>query len=1528
MKAKYIVLGLLISLSLSLSARTFLENDQIWVNTDQRFHDSQFLWDNDYAVLWLHVYGSSGSEWIRLNYVSPGLFVANMPHGKNYDHLILVRKDSNKPDASFDDGGVWNRTCRLTIPDHAGFNVLYKFWDGGDGNCDGSAEWHIYTPSINDMKATVSSIAQENIKVCESVAGSQFMLHPKLRSDKKDYDYDNVVRHSWLYSTDKSNWLSLDGYADNANKANGKERNDEFDRDFLTTLPSPIPSGGVYYYLYSSNPAGRRLIHITPNATDCELNCEITAFETAVSDVNADDNTYTLDGMIAFGKADGKLVIECDGKSVTIDAPVSPQTFSLHGVPAATEDGKTTTATAYFEGDQTNCSMTITIKVPNAKEEVEVVNVDSLTGKSFVLTPVDYDPANTYVWLANGDTIKGAPQVLVIEPFGKDSTVTYTYKEYYPPTGSMEDLMENGSYEDATWDYSTEKVSDYDFWGLFPQTTTTQINFYTDTLSGGINYPDKHKDNGFAVVRNANNFYPTYAKVEPKDGNNFALFDAKSGEEGANMKAWYATTANNSKLTLKKGTTYVLSFWAANINSYSEMDNAARFRFYIEDISGMTPVKLDSSELLDLSLPKYRNNLWHQCSKTYTAKADYNNIRISVVNLNNRSFKIGNDFALDDIQFHPISSVSKVVKTQQQFVVTAHEPKIDAFTATVVPLDCDAAPNYTVKMHVEYQNPQGRIIIKDDQSNTYSCVAPSVAFDTKAALDTNIVITGLTPASHTWEAYFEEWPTVKISGVTTNSPVVPTIDTLHIALSEPGCTDLTTTLTFDLAYTCQQGTLTYWVDDLGKQTATYNIAKNTPDTLKVLNFAGIPADGKNNHVLHVRFDGANSCVKEYTLPALPFSPVIDEVAILNAVPAKVTCSTESYEVKVKATTHYEATGKKIVFTYNDNGTKHDTAVVSGQVAEATLVLHNITEPGAPAATQTIYAAFEDHDTCLKGSNSQVTAPQHAAITGGFDVVVSEPDCGDTKYSISGQVEFDMADGDLIIEYDSNHRQVITSPASPASFTINDMDATGDNLTVKAWFSGSAGDACKAESKQFASPVTPQISIETDYVYSPVTCSDETTTLTFKLNYTYQQGMLHYSVDGLAEKTQSITEKDKSSIQTELSFAGIPADGKNNHVLHVRFDGANSCAEDYTLTAVPFSPMIDNVTVTGIPTTVPCGTTAYNATVTITPHYDATGKKIILTYDSLGNRKTTPAIPLTSFPYTITLYNFSAGTHNIYAAYEDTPACTTDNSTGTYTAPVMTSCIRDSITLCENELPYWWPNANDGAGQYYTGTAGENKFGSGTDSLWLFVTAMPQISVGTISTVCDSETEILIPFTVTSGNPDSIDIQIGSNHYEGSIAGSNISFTRTAELAAGDYSATITVGTKGTPCVSETTVHFTIALGNSMYSKWTDVLFISNKDNLFTGYQWYENGMKMEGETSQRLYKPEGLPGAYYCRITTKEGKILTTCEQTFDQVQPSRTDSTEPAKVIRQYRVSPHVYIIQTQTGEEIETKKILTPYE
>lgn len=1217
MKAKYIVSGLLMGLSLSLSARTYKAGESIYINTDQSVSEvsgQKFNWKNDGAKLFLYFFQSTATgnnEWVTMSATESGSNVyGGTMSGSHpwYDRVIVVRKEPSGTAGNWNN--VWNQSCDINIPDNGDCSCNYI-----NIYCGATANWKGFAPKASTLPSAssivTSGVTMEQISICPNDLKGPFSLRVKLNTGKTEYDYSDVKGHGWYKSYDGTTWsevlpgstgVPMDGI------------DDEIDLN-KNQLPEDYTGGTLYYYLHSSIASGRRLIQINTNSAYCDLDCEITSFETAISNVNADDNTYTLDGIVAFGKANGKLVISCDGKSITIDDPKSPQAFSLHGVPAATTSGVTTTATAYFDGDQTNCSQQITIDVPNAKEAVQVVEVDSLTGKQFVLTPKDYDPANTYVWLANDDTIKGAPQVLVIDAYSKDSTTTYTYKEYYPASGSMDDIISNGDYEDATG-YGTYKqkstISDNDFWGIYDN-SASQMNFY-DTCSLA---PDK-KSNGFAVVRSAYNFYPTYAKITAKSGNNFALFDAATGASGANKKAWYATTATSTKLKLQKGTTYVLSFWAANINNYGEMDNAARFKFRIEYNS-----KVWESKELNLSDPEFRNNIWHQCSQTFTADEDCDNVTISVVNLNNNVLNVGNDFALDDIQFHPISTVSKIVKSQQQFVVTAHEPKMDAFTATVVPLDCDAAPKYTVKMHVEYQNPQGRIIIKDDQSNTYSCVAPSVAFDTKAALDTNIVITGLTPAIHTWEAYFEEWPTAKISGVTTTSPVVPTVDTLDIAFSEPGCTDLTTTLTFDLAYTYQQGTLSYWVDDLTKQTAVYNIAKNTPDTLKALSFAGVPADGKNNHVLHISFDGAYSCVKDYTLPAVPFSPVIDAV-----------------------------------------------------------------------------------------------------------------------------------------------------------------------------------------------------------------------------------------------------------------------------------------------------------TITGVPTTVPCGTTAYNAIITITPHYDATGKAIVLTYDSLGTSKTTAPIALTEFPYSLTLYNFAAGSNTtITAAFSTTPTCTTS---GSYTLPKMTSCIRDSVTLCESQLPYFWPVGD----QYYSGVVGENKYGVGTDSLFLFVVATPQISVGTTAVTCDDQSTIAIPFTVISGTPDSIDIAVGTNHYSGSISGSDIVFTRAAELIAGDYTATVTVGTKGSTCTSQNTVNFSVALGNSMYSKWTDVLFIDNKAGLFVGYQWYENGVKMDGETAQRLYRPEGLPGTYCCQLLMKDGKKIYTCEQTFDKVQPSRSESTTPATIVRKYRVSPHVYIIQTETDGVVETKKILTAYE
>ncbi len=1217
MKTKYIVLGLLMSMTLSVNARMYTAGEQVYLNSDQsasEVSDQKFNWKNDNAKLFLYFFQStnaSNNEWMTLNPTEPGsnVFVGTMS-GSNpwYDRVIVVRKDPSGTAGNWDH--KWTQSCDINIPDNGdcscNFINIY---------CGATANWKGFAPKASTLPSASSivsgGVAMEKISICPNDLNGPFSLRAKLNAAKTQYVYTDVKGHGWYMSYDGITWtevlsgttgIALDGI------------DDQIDQN-KNQLPATLPNGEIYYYLHSCIPSGRRLIQIKTNSTSCDLDCEITSFETAVSNVNADDNTYTLDGMVAFGKASGDLVISCDGVSMTITAPKSPQAFSLYGVPAATENGKKTTATAYFTGDQSNCSKQITIDVPNAREAVEVVNADSLTGKTFVLTPKDYDPANTYVWLANGDTIEGAPQVLVIDPYSKDSTTTYTYKEYYPASGSMEDIIKNGDYEDATG-YGTYKhkstISDNNFWGIY-NNSASQMNFY-DTCS----LAESEKSNGFAVVRSAYHFYPTYAKVEAKSGTNFALFDAATGEEGANKKAWYATTAISSKLKLQKGTTYVLSFWAANINNYGEMDNAARFKFRIEYNS-----KVWESKELNLAAPEFRNNIWHQCSQTFLADEDCNNVSISVVNLNNNVLNVGNDFALDDIQFHPISTVSKVVKSQQQFVVTAHEPKVDAFTATVVPLDCDAEPNYTVKMHVEFQNPKGQLIIKDVTTNTEYPYAVSAPFDTPTTLDTNIVITGLIPATHTWDAYFEDWTTAQMSGVTTDAPVVPTIDTLNISFSDPGCTELTTTLTFDLDYTYQRGTMTYWVDALPKQTATYTIDDPTKQTLTGLTVANIPADGKNNHVLHVSFDGTNSCVKDYALSTVPFSPVISSVTV--SVPATVQCQDNDYPVSVSLVTPYDATGRNIVLS----GSK-DTTIV----------------------------------------------------------------------------------------------------------------ATGTSTTVA-----------------------------------------------FKL--------------------------------TDIG---------------------------------------------------------------------------------------------------------AAVSHTVIAAYEATPTCTTSSTP--FIPPTRVSCEKLDTTICEGQTVTW-------KGTVYSGTVGQtDTIVVGLDSLILTVYAVPAITIQPMDMLCDNEANILIPFKTTAGNPDMFDVVINDVHYAGTAVGSDISFPRGAELVAGDYTATVTVGESGSDCSSQAAVNFTLAAGDLMYSKWTDVLFISNADGRFVSYQWYKDGSLMYGETQQRLYNSKGLSGTYQCVMTTKEGKTIYTCPQDFEDVQPSRSAEPEPNKVQTEMydamgraikgQPSKGIYVVIEEIDGERTAKKII----
>ena len=86
---------------------------------------------------------------------------------------------------------------------------------------------------------------------------------------------------------------------------------------------------------------------------------------------------------------------------------------------------------------------------------------------------------------------------------------------------------------------------------------------------------------------------------------------------------------------------------------------------------------------------------------------------------------------------------------------------------------------------------------------------------------------------------------------------------------------------------------------------------------------------------------------------------------------------------------------------------------------------------------------------------------------------------------------------------------------------------------------------------------------------------------------------------------------------------------------------------------------------------------------------------------------------------------------------------------------------------------------------------------------------------------------------------------------------------------------------------------------------------------------------------QRLYDPNGLSGTtdeYMCRLTTDDGQTLYTCPITFDEVTPSRTQSTSSeAQIIGIYdtmgrpvsgQLNKGIYVIVTeQDGERTSNK-------
>ena len=126
---KYIItLAMLSMLSASFYARTFEQEEKIYVNANQseRDGDGKFNWSVDNANLFLYVWksGSSTGKFVKLTKENGNLYAGDMP-ADNIDRCIVVRKNNSDADGNWNN--VWNKTGDITIPDDADRNCLDKF---------------------------------------------------------------------------------------------------------------------------------------------------------------------------------------------------------------------------------------------------------------------------------------------------------------------------------------------------------------------------------------------------------------------------------------------------------------------------------------------------------------------------------------------------------------------------------------------------------------------------------------------------------------------------------------------------------------------------------------------------------------------------------------------------------------------------------------------------------------------------------------------------------------------------------------------------------------------------------------------------------------------------------------------------------------------------------------------------------------------------------------------------------------------------------------------------------------------------------------------------------------------------------------------------------------------------------------------------------------------------------------------------------------------------------------------------------
>ena len=176
---------------------------------------------------------------------------------------------------------------------------------------------------------------------------------------------------------------------------------------------------------------------------------------------------------------------------------------------------------------------------------------------------------------------------------------------------------------------------------------------------------------------------------------------------------------------------------------------------------------------------------------------------------------------------------------------------------------------------------------------------------------------------------------------------------------------------------------------------------------------------------------------------------------------------------------------------------------------------------------------------------------------------------------------------------------------------------------------------------------------------------------------------------------------------------------------------------------------------------------------------------------------------------------------------------------------------------------------------------------GCDSaLYLTLTVNERIQVGvdSMTFACADAEELYITFNIAAGVYDSLLIDFDTPLLRDTtiyVQTNSVQIPYSASITPGHYKATLSFYQFCCGVYTESR-DFDIRFPSSIVEqKWNDVLTLlspsANGGYTFTAFQWYKNGLPIEGETHSYLYHPLDFSSTYYVELTREDGVTVATC---------------------------------------------------